>query len=80
MSEPQEKTQFEKDIEQLSTHEAFARVVQWIRDEREIHISELHGAKTDEIQQISGMILEGDKMLQMFGWESLRKRHSRFLS
>lgn len=75
----EEKSQFEKDIEQLSRYEAFARIVKFIRDEREIHIGELHEASTNDLQQISGMILEADKFLHVFGWEALEKRHREFL-
>jgi hypothetical protein len=64
----------ENDIEFLSRHEHFARFGELIYSLREEVIGELHKAPADQIQQISGRILSYDQILQMIGWEGLRKR------
>ena len=74
-NQPEEKTQFEKDLEQLHQYDAFARIVNLIRMEREISITEMHEAETKDLQQISGKILEADKYLQMFEWDTLKEKH-----
>lgn len=73
------RSQFEKDMAQLSNYDSFARVVQFIADEREVSIAELHEAGTEQIQQVSGKILEASKYLEVFGWDTLKKRYSDYL-
>ena len=79
MSEAEPKPTLADDVNFLSRYEQFARLADWIYEEREIHIKELHEATTDQIQQITGMILECDKMLEMIGYRSLKAKFAQFL-
>tara|TARA_X000001388_G_scaffold14943_2_gene8797 strand:+ start:977 stop:1213 length:237 start_codon:yes stop_codon:yes gene_type:complete len=67
---------FEEDIKTLSKHESFARFLETMHSLREEAIASLHKASTDEIQQISGMILCYDQVLQMSGWNQLQLQHT----
>tara|TARA_R110000803_G_scaffold50684_2_gene104988 strand:- start:2339 stop:2584 length:246 start_codon:yes stop_codon:yes gene_type:complete len=73
------RSQFEQDMAQLSNYDSFARVVKFISDEREQSIGELHEAGTEQIQQVSGKILEASKYLEVFGWDELKKRFRDYL-
>ena len=62
------------DISKLQDYEAFARFVKMIHELREETIQELHEAPTEQIQQVSGRIITYDQIIQMSGWEVLKKR------
>ena len=66
---------YEEDIKALHQHESFARFVETIYTLREEAISNLHKAQTEEMQQISGMILCYDQLLQMSYWNGLQLSH-----
>jgi hypothetical protein len=66
----------EQDLQALHNHEHFARFMQVIHNLREEAIAELHEARTENIQQVSGRIITYDQILQFAGWEKLRKRFS----
>lgn len=74
-SKPSEVSGLQKDIEQLSNYEAFARVLECIRRMREDRITELHDVGTDRLQQISGRILAYDDILAMCQAENVLQRH-----
>ena len=64
----------EEDLKALHNHEHFARFVKVIHQLREEAIGELHEAKTDTLQQVSGRIITYDQILQFAGWEQLSAR------
>ena len=66
---------YEEDIKTIHQHESFARFVETIYTLREEAISNLHKAQTEEMQQISGMILCYDQILQMTDWNGLQLKH-----
>lgn len=70
----------EQDIQALQKHESFARFLETIHSLREESISELHKANNEEMQQISGMILCYDQILQMSGWNQMQLMHQERLS
>jgi hypothetical protein len=70
----------EQDIQALQKHESFARFLETIHSLREECISELHKANNERIQQLSGMILCYDQMLQMTGWNEMQLMHQDRLS
>ena len=63
------------DIKTLYNYEAFARFIKMVHQLREESIEELHEATSDNIQQISGRIINYDQLLQLVNWEELRNRH-----
>lgn len=65
----------EQDIKTLAMHESFGRFIKMISDLREEKIGEMFGASTEQLQQLAGMILTYDQILQMTDWEQLRLRH-----
>jgi|TARA_A100000171_G_C2008035_1_gene85014 hypothetical protein len=67
------------DISKLQDYEAFARFVKMIHELREETIQELHEAPTEQIQQVSGRIITYDQIIQMAGWELLKKRFSDYM-
>ena len=67
------------DISKLQDYEAFARFVKMIHELREETIQELHEAPTEQIQQVSGRIVTYDQIIQMAGWELLKKRFSDYM-
>jgi len=67
------------DISKLQDYEAFARFVKMIHELREETIQELHEAPTEQIQQVSGRIITYDQIIQMSGWELLKKRFSDYM-
>mgnify|MGYP000249773416 FL=1 len=67
------------DISKLQDYEAFARFVKMIHELREETIQELHEAPTEQIQQVSGRIITYDQIIQMAGWEVLKKRFSDYM-
>jgi hypothetical protein len=67
------------DISKLQDYEAFARFVKMIHELREETIQELHEAPTEQIQQVSGRIITYDQIIQMSGWEVLKKRFSDYM-
>jgi hypothetical protein len=50
-----------------------------IHELREETIQELHEAPTEQIQQVSGRIITYDQIIQMSGWEVLKKRFSDYM-
>ena len=64
----------ESALKALAHHESFALFIFTIRSIREEAITEMQGASTDEIQQISGKILALDDILQMVNMEELQRR------
>ena len=69
------KSQFERDLDALSTQHTFARMVRYIKMERERCIKEMHDVSTEGVQQLSGRILQADDLMDAFKWEELEKRH-----
>jgi len=69
----------EDDIKTLGNHEAFARFIQSIEAAREEAISDIGGASSEQIQQLSGRIIAYDDILKMVNWEALRMRHQESL-
>ena len=67
------------DISKLQDYEAFARFVKVIHELREETIQELHEAPTEQIQQVSGRIITYDQIIQIAGWELLKKRFSDYM-
>ena len=67
---------FEEDIKALSNHESFARFLETIYSLREEAIASLHKCSTEEMQQVSGMILCYDQILQMANWNQIQLQHS----
>ena len=67
------------DISKLQDYEAFARFVKMIHELRGETIQELHEAPTEQIQQVSGRIITYDQIIQMAGWEVLKKRFSDYM-
>ena len=65
----------EEDIQTLNKHEAFARFIETIYSLREEAIGDLHGAKNETMQQISGQILTYDQILQMVDWNGMQIKH-----
>ena len=66
----------EEDLKILYNHEHFARFMNVIHNLREETIEELHEATTDSIQQISGIIITYDQILQIANWDMMRERHA----
>jgi hypothetical protein len=65
----------EEDIKTLHNHESFARFIETIYTLREEAIASLHEANTEKLQQVSGMILCYDQILQMVDWNGLQLKH-----
>jgi hypothetical protein len=65
----------DEDLNALAMHESFARFVKLISELREEKIGEMFESSTEGLQQVSGMILAYDQLLQMTNWEKLRVRH-----
>lgn len=59
----------------LSMHESFARFVKEVSELREENIRAMFEADTNQIQQISGMVLAYDQLLSMADWPKLQKQH-----
>lgn len=74
------KSLYDRDLEHLHQYEQFARMMNYIYLERERNIVEMHEAPTDQLQQLSGKILEADRILSDFKWEDLRARHAAHLN
>jgi|TARA_S200002703_G_scaffold154842_1_gene158261 hypothetical protein len=74
-----ENNNLEQDIKVLHNYEHFARLIQVVRALREECIADMHEAKTEQLQQLSGRILSYDQLLQMVGADELEKRHKDFL-
>lgn len=70
-----DKEGFQKDIDQLSNYEAFARLLECIRNMREDRIREMHDVGTDRLQQVSGRILAYDDVLFMCSADKVLQRH-----
>jgi hypothetical protein len=70
------KDQLPADIASLHTHEAFARFVGQMHKKREATIRDLHDKNSDQIMQLSGRISELQDLLDLAGWETLRKVYS----
>lgn len=64
-----------QDLDQLSNYEAFATFLATLEYLREECIEEMHQAKVENIQQLSGRILTYDQILQMCNWKKIRKMH-----
>ena len=58
----------------LQHHESFAHMIKEIETMREESIQELHSADIDKISQISGRILAYDEVLELSGWDILKRR------
>ena len=71
--------QLEKDIQSLHDHESFARFMKVLSALREECIGDMHKARTEQLQQISGRIITYDQILQMVDVKKLEKRHKDFL-
>jgi hypothetical protein len=69
------KPTLEEDIKTLCQHESFARFCETIYSLREEAISNLHQSNTENLQQISGMILTYDQILQLVDWNNLQLKH-----
>ena len=65
-----------KDIAVLHTHEAFARFVSQMHKKREATIRDLHDKSTEQVMQLSGRISELQDLLDLAGWETLRKSYN----
>ncbi len=65
----------QEDIEALSMHESFARLIEQVNSDRENAISEMREASNSQLQQISGVIVECDNILKLCNWPKLRERH-----
>ena len=61
-----------RDIDTLKTHDTFIRFLNFIDTLREECIADLHNAKIDKIQQISGRILSYDQILEMTEFKDLK--------
>ena len=64
-----------KDLIALSSHDAFARFIEGIHFARESVIEDMAGAKTEELQQLSGRVIAYNEILRMCNWDDLRMRH-----
>lgn len=69
-----ETIDLESSIQALSHHESFAYFMFTIKSMREQAISEMSGASTEQIQQISGNILAYDEILEMVNIDDLQRR------
>ena len=67
------------DIEKLHEYEAFARFVKMIHELREETIQELHEAPTEQIQQVSGRVITYDQIIQMAGFDKLKKVYTDYM-
>ena len=70
----------EDDLKALANHEHFARFIQVLHRLREETISEMHNADYEKLQQLSGIIITYDQILQLADWDNLRQRHSQSLN
>jgi hypothetical protein len=68
--------QIPQDVAALHTHEAFARVIGQMHKKREATIRDLHDKDTDQVMQLSGRIAELQDLLDLAGWETLRKSYN----
>ncbi len=59
----------------LSMHQSFASFMKEVSELREENIRAMFEASTDQIQQISGMVLAYDQLLSMADWPKLQKQH-----
>jgi hypothetical protein len=55
----------ERDLRALSGNKSFANFLITVKQLRENSITRLHGAETNDIQQIAGSIIAFDEILQM---------------
>lgn len=63
--------------DRLSNVDDFVDFMGFVYERRESLIAEMHGAKTDELQQISGKILLCDEVLQAGNWRGIQARYQR---
>jgi len=70
------KDQLPKDIAALHTHETFARFISQMHKKREATIRDLHDKDAEQVMQLSGRISELQDLLDLAGWETLRKAYS----
>ena len=61
--------------DRLSNVDDFVDFMGFIYERRESLIAELQGARTDELQQISGRLMMCDEILQAGNWRSIRARY-----
>jgi hypothetical protein len=64
----------DKKLDTLVHNDAYLELLNDIYAARESSIQELHGASSDQIQQISGRILQCDEILTMGGYEKVVQR------
>ena len=64
----------DKKLDTLVHNDAYLELLNDIYAARESSIQELHGAISDQIQQISGRILQCDEILTMGGYEKVVQR------
>ena len=74
MSESKEYN-IDNDIAFLSQHEQFARFMQTIEIAREGVMVDMSGATTENIQQLSGRLVQCNDILAMVNYEKLRRQH-----
>lgn len=63
-----------KTLERLHNSSDFLALMEHVKDCREGHIRDLHGATSETIQQISGRILALDELLALVSYTELRER------
>ena len=61
--------------DRLSNVDDFVDFMGFVHDRREALIAEMYGAKTEELQQISGKIIMCDEILQAGNWRSIKARY-----
>ena len=61
--------------DRLSNVDDFVDFMGFVHERRESLIAEMHGAKTEELQQISGKIVMCDEILQAGNWQAIRARY-----
>jgi len=63
-----------KTLERLHNSSDFFALMEHVKDCREGHIRDLHGATSETIQQISGRILALDELLALVSYTEFKER------
>jgi hypothetical protein len=63
-----------KTLERLHNSSDFLALMEHVKDCREGHIRDLHGATSETIQQISGRILALDELLALVSYTEFKER------
>ena len=63
-----------KQIERLSHVNDFVDFLEELSFQKESIIQSLHGLPTDQLQQVTGRLLQIDDVLKMGGWQEIQQR------